>query len=495
MTGHRGGGEDSPKAVLGRLAAALRELAFTEEVVDRVLAIAPGMGVRPVDRLAYVRRLIGDGGLSTVVRLLTLGLPVPVAEVAEALGSATADELCGLRLVEIDGGVVRAVVRVTPYDDLLLAHDAEHDGELDSEHVGGVGPAARTLARLTIRRPGVRALDLGSGCGVQALLAARHAAHVVAVDLNPRALWFTELNAALNGLSNVECRQGNLFEPVRGEEFGLIVANPPFVISPDRDFTFRDGGLEGDGMSRAVVSGTAGALAPGGTGHVLCNWIVGDGESGAPVAGWLPGADCDLLVLHYETVDTLTYAARWAHLGSTVGEDADGRVDRWLDYYRTAGIAAVGLGAVVLRRRPAASCWTGVVEMTSGPSADAAGQLTRMIEGADREACVGDDTAALAAVFALVDGHQLNQSLTFAGDRYAPGPAELVCADGVGLAGDVGPLALHIVLRIDGRSTLGEIVDRAWEDTGLDREELGLAGLECSRRLLAAGFLRLVAPC
>ena len=59
------------------------------------------------------------------------------------------------------------------------------------------------------------------------MLAADHAEHVVAVDLNPRALWLTELNCRLNGIANVECRKGDLFEPVAGETFDLVVTNPP----------------------------------------------------------------------------------------------------------------------------------------------------------------------------------------------------------------------------------------------------------------------------
>ena len=70
------------------------------------------------------------------------------------------------------------------------------------------------LHSLTPRRPIERALDVGTGGGIQALLAAQHARHVVATDVNPRALAYTQLSAALNGLENVEPRQGSLFEPI-----------------------------------------------------------------------------------------------------------------------------------------------------------------------------------------------------------------------------------------------------------------------------------------
>ena len=81
---------------------------------------------------------------------------------------------------------------------MLVVSDWE-DGHLARDHVAGVGPASATLADLTVRRPGVEALDLGTGGGVQAFLTASHAASVVGTDLNQRALDLAALGAALNG--------------------------------------------------------------------------------------------------------------------------------------------------------------------------------------------------------------------------------------------------------------------------------------------------------
>ena len=76
----------------------------------------------------------------------------------------------------------------------------------------GVADSSRMLARLTFRRPVERALDIGTGCGYHAILAAQHAEHVIATDINPRAIAFTAFNALLNDAPNVECRVG---QPLR----------------------------------------------------------------------------------------------------------------------------------------------------------------------------------------------------------------------------------------------------------------------------------------
>jgi release factor glutamine methyltransferase len=84
-------------------------------------------------------------------------------------------------------------------------------------------------------RGGDRVLDMGTGCGVNALLAARVSASVVAVDVNPVAVEAARANAEANGLADrVEVRHGDLFDTVP-EAFDLVVFDPPFRWFPARD--------------------------------------------------------------------------------------------------------------------------------------------------------------------------------------------------------------------------------------------------------------------
>jgi methylase of polypeptide subunit release factors len=134
-------------------------------------------------------------------------------------------------------------------DELLIASDHAGAAEMHADHVPGVHRPSVALAHLTVRGEGERALDLCTGNGIQALLLAAHAERVVATDVNVRALAYATFNAALNGADNIETRPGSFFEPVEGEEFDLIVANPPYVVSPESAYLFRDGGMSGDGVS------------------------------------------------------------------------------------------------------------------------------------------------------------------------------------------------------------------------------------------------------
>ncbi|MFD8521300.1 HemK2/MTQ2 family protein methyltransferase [Streptomyces capillispiralis] len=79
--------------------------------------------------------------------------------------------------------------------------------------------------------PGAEILDVGTGSGALAVAAARQGARVTAVDVSRRAVCAARLNALRAGVT-VQVRRGNLFAPVRGRSFDLILANPPYVPAP-----------------------------------------------------------------------------------------------------------------------------------------------------------------------------------------------------------------------------------------------------------------------
>ena len=160
------------------------------------------------------------------------------------------------------------------------------------------GARPLTLAALQPTTPADRVLDLGTGCGIQSLWAARRSRRVVATDISSRALELAGATFALSRVENVELRHGDLYAPVAGERFDRIVSNPPFVITPRREgvpvYEYRDGGRVGDGIVEEVVRGAADHLVPGGTAHLLGNWEYRADEDGlSRVTRWLEQAGLD----------------------------------------------------------------------------------------------------------------------------------------------------------------------------------------------------------
>ena len=126
--------------------------------------------------------------------------------------------------------------------------------------------ASRIDARLVAADSEV--LDMGTGSGVCALFAARHARRVVAVDVNPGAVRCATVNALLNHLdTRIEVHQGDLFAPVSGERFDLVLFNPPFLVGAPKDP--RDAAWRSSDIPQRFSAGLAAHLKPNGAALVL----------------------------------------------------------------------------------------------------------------------------------------------------------------------------------------------------------------------------------
>lgn len=113
-------------------------------------------------------------------------------------------------------------------------------------------------------------LDVGTGSGALALAAARSgAADVTAVDLSLRSVLATRLNSRLHG-ARVTVHRGDLFEPVAGRRFGLVMANPPYVPAASARLPRHaigrcwDAGPDGRALLDRICAGVPHVLAPGG---------------------------------------------------------------------------------------------------------------------------------------------------------------------------------------------------------------------------------------
>ncbi len=378
----------------------LVDAGYTEPAIRKTLRLKRSTVVPRWRDVPALDRRLRDDRFGELVRLFLLGREADPRHVDVAL-------LEEAGLVEPGGKGLRATARIAPFGDLLFASDRdEWDAGDDPDYVLGVTPAGVTLANATVRRPFKRALDLGTGCGLQALLAARHSDHVVGVDINERALRFADFNARLNGIENVDWRLGSLFDPVSDERFDLIVSNPPFVISPDTELTFRDSDRRGDEFCEELVRAAPSYLDDGGFATFLVSWV---GAVTAPIRPWVEESGCDTWLLHTDTMDAVENAAGWNRPDRASDFDRyEQTLDRWLAYYADEGIDELSYGLIVLRK--GGKGWIRADRIHPRPFAQASEHILRVFANQDLLEEHGEQ-ALRELPLKLADSHRLSTRL------------------------------------------------------------------------------------
>jgi methylase of polypeptide subunit release factors len=475
------------------LGKALRSVGYSESAISDLLDDDAYAG-DPEDLPVHERRL-PDTPLGTVIRLLFLGLAVPQTDVVRALGRRSLDALAATGLAEVGSDVVPGA-RVLPVDELLVAADGYSRGSDDPpDYVAAYSPASHVCASLTPRHRVGRALDVGTGSGAQALLAASHADHVVATDVNPRALAYTQLNAALNGFANVECRPGSLFEPVRGEIFDLITCNAPYVISPERRWAYRDAGGEGDEVSELVVREAAAHLAEGGFATVLVSWLGRDEH--APderVVKWAGETDCDSWILVAWETDPLGHSAGWnSHLAGDP-QAFEAALDEWLGYFDRLGAGWVSEGAVLLHNRPGGRYTSRADSFDDETLEDAGEQIERAFAAREQLAELGSDDELFDFNLSVVAPIRFEQDLEPRREGAAVVESRIALDEGTNSVVEATAPALEVVRSLNGGAPLGAVVESVAERLGLaeaDAKKLRREALDLSVELLELGALQI----
>lgn len=443
---------DAPRsddyARLTRIRERLLALNYSYDAVQELLgveaaeAMARDQVVPGLWRVEHILRgdySVEEKNLARLLAFFLLARPLTEAEAAEVFGDTLVDfeDAALIERDAADSARWSASVDLRPHaaDDgteIFVAADLgahQRPGVLRKDHVLGIGHASLTLAQITERTPVKRALDVGTGCGIQTFHLLAHAEHVTATDISERALAFTRFNLLLNAQAlnidpqnpqaRVSLREGSLLEPVAGELFDLVVSNPPFVITPrvagesaEEQFTYRDGGLPGDEIVSTMVRQLPSVLVPGGRAQMLGNWeIIRDSED--PEAprpwderprAWVADGGAEAWFIQREGLSPASYAETWL-------KDASENRDRshyeqtyvaYLNDFASRNVHSIGFGMIWLRR-PTEATAAGVTEplqrfeeITYPIQQPIARALTESVRRYDRLAAM-DDEALLAA--------------------------------------------------------------------------------------------------
>lgn len=449
-----------------------------------------------------------DRGPASLALLFHFHRTVDADAIRAVLGESF-DTAAEAGLIEITGDEVSAPFALTPYDlpvgvprgfrpgDENLYLVADHGtltspDVLDGEFVLGLGGAGRTLVSITPRDRVGLAADIGTGCGIQALLLARHSEKVIATDVSHRALRLADLSAQINGVDTIDFRHGSLLEPLR-EKVDLLVSNPPFVITPrstDTTFDYRDGGMTGDALVRELFTRIPSVLTDGGRGVCLGNWETTSASQDGPET-WVSEDEASVLVIEREALDPVAYAETWVRDGGIPRASAEWNtaVADWLDDFDSRDVEQVVFGYVLMAREEENPTFRTRMRVTSAPANNPHGLaefLTTVFTIRSWLASVGAEEIAATAFTRSPD---LVEHRHFVPGQEEPNSITLEQGIGFGQVFDLDTALAGFVSVADGSLTLRQTAGALAQLLDVDATALEDQLIAQVRALAAAGVL------
>lgn len=472
----------------------LRNLFAREGYSGRQLRNRIGLDAPPKadESAALLEQTREQSALNALVRLFLAGQSIDARTLLQLLPKSDLDLCTELGLIEHRDGRVYPLIVLVPMGTLLFASHAFGFAASD-QAADFVLPASthstRYLKNLTLRDRVGSTLDLGCGCGVHALLAAAHSKRVVATDISKTALEFTAFNASLNQVDNIELLQGSLFEPVRHQQFDLIVSNPPFVLSPSQSYTYRDNPLELDEFCRQLLAQAPTHLNQGGHVQILCEWAQIQGQDWrARLAEWVRNSGCDAWILRSPALTPTTYARH--RLSDLKGVAVEPHLDesRWVDFLESHKVQAIHPGMITLRHRLGKN-WLHTHAHAADVSADAEETVRRGIEACDFLDLCSDDATLLEASLSIAPDLRLSQDHKHQDGLWVPTQAQLRLNRSISMQAEVDVSIIAFLNQIDGLKTVSQCINAFCDATSIKPNDVNDQLLSAVRTFISRGFL------
>ena len=437
------------------------EAGFTHEQFKR----NPTLRDLPSRRLGNLPDLLGRTAeltpLHVLLRWFFLGAPLESESVAGLVPAPLVTQMVEMGMLIPDGGRLTPTVMLTPLENLLFAADPARTLESPeaSAMVSWPNPTTRALQMFTIRRPSQATLDLGTGCGILAVLASHHSRQVVATDLNPRATEFARFNVWLNGVKNVDCLTGDTFEPVQGRTFDLIVSNPPFFVTPSSEQMYCENSMELDGYCRELIRAAPSYLNENGFLQITLEWVQVRGQSWQDrLAGWLEDTGCDAWVLRSYARSAAAYASeRIGRIMPYSPLTANQRFDEWMAYYRARQVEEIQGGILAMHRRSGRN-WIRIEEVSSLDCREPFGES--VLELFANQGSLETDRSMdqmMAWKPRLPSDVRIDQQLRLEAGEWKPSLMQLRRPGGLPSSLTLDPLVADFLRRCDGSRTLGDL--------------------------------------
>lgn len=337
----------------------LEQADYTETAVCRRLGLDAIYNFRTIREGRETAHEIRDS-LDVLIRLFLDGEYVNDSQIRAVLSPTAPEVLAALGLVRSDSSTPElrySPALLYPTESLYIVSDRYTN--LDSSRFqvqpdfvyAAITRNTRTFLETLPPEPCESILDLCAGTGIAALVAAsRYAQHAWAFDITERSTRFAEFNRLLNGIANLTAAQGDLYEPAGEQTFDRIVAHPPYIPAEETEVVFRDGGEDGEQVTRRIVEGLPRYLRPGGRFYGVA--LGTDREGGSyeqRIRQWLgeKESDFDVMLIAHNTPERQEFTVEALLKTDSTVEG----LRRWNALCEKLHVTGLFYGSVVVQRK------------------------------------------------------------------------------------------------------------------------------------------------
>ncbi len=330
----------------------LKKYNYSEKSICSLLNLESLQQIEPTKMHYYAEFILGEDTLSILIKLFLLRSKIPEFLLKELFGEKLFKTLMDIGLLLKHDNKITSRIDLFAVEDLFIATDHRYmflsEDKISEDPVMYLGMDSHGLVQTVPRKTSDETLDLCCGSGIQGLIASSYSKNVTSVDINPRAIRFSRFNAQLNGIDNIKFQLGNLYEDLKGMTFDLILANPPFVPSPNSNYKFRDGGSNGEEILREIVIQSRNHLKEFGRLCIVTDLVEVKAYK-TKLVSWLDGASYQSLVLHTADRDEILFSVPHSHapFGQSY-EDYVNELNSWLVNFRNSKLENVNFGYILV---------------------------------------------------------------------------------------------------------------------------------------------------
>lgn len=327
---------------------------YSENNICSLLEIETLQGIEPTHIRYYNKHKLGQGTLEDLIRLFLLRVSLKKEKIIEIIGEDCFQILSSIGIIIPRGDLFASRVDIYCVNEFFIATDHRYmiyeEDNIQENPVMYIGMDSLGLVHTVPKYLSESTLDLCTGSGIQAITASCFSKKVIGIDINPRAIRFARFNAQLNGVSNVQFIEGNLYAPIDQQNFDTILSNPPFVPSPDHNLDFRDGGNNGEKILEAIISNANFHLSKFGRLFIVTD-LVNVSEYEKKLESWWGTTKADKLVLTTANRNDILFSVPHCHYPfKQTFEQYNNELDMWINNFKRSNISSVNFGYILIKK-------------------------------------------------------------------------------------------------------------------------------------------------